>query len=138
MTQVQIDAVRRLKEEKTDGAKLDDMRTYLERYVKDTLARFCEQSEEFAAAVMAEDKSLAGCLQALKLPGRGAGYLSDFDVYRMAAQYFFPEADVEWSMKISMPQKSQTSAKILNLRLEDLLGMSGASRTSPPTSGGGK
>ncbi len=125
MKQIQIDAARKLREDKLEGAKLGDMQRYLAPYVGDVCARFCEQSEDFATAVMAEGKSLAGCLQALKLPGRGMGYCSDFDVYRMAAQYFFPEADVEWSMKISMPAKNQTSAKILNLRLEDLLGMSG-------------
>lgn len=125
MTRVQIDAARKLKEVKLEDTKLGDMQRYLAPYVADTCARFCEQSEDFATAVMAEGKSLVGCLQALKLPGRGMGYCSDFDVYRMAAQYFFPEADVEWSMKISMPAKNQTSAKILNLRLEDLLGMGG-------------
>lgn len=125
MTQVQIDAVRKLKEANLKAVKLGRMQEYLAPYVTDTLARFCEQSEEFASAVMTEGKSLGGCLQALKLPGRGMGYCSDFDVYRMAAQYFFPDADVEWSMKISMPAKNQTSAKILNLRLEDLLGFGG-------------
>ncbi len=138
MTQVQIDAVRKLREDKLESAKLDNMQRYLAPYVSNTCARFCEQSEDFATAVMAEGKSLAGCLKALKLPGAGLGYCSDFDVYRMSAQYFFPEADVEWSMKISMPAKNQTSAKILNLRLEDLLGMAGTSRAPSPTDGGGK
>lgn len=128
MTQGQIDAVRKLKEADIKAAKLDRMQEYLAPYVTDTLARFCEQSEDFAAAVMAEDKSIGGCLRALKLPGQGLGYCSDFDVYRMAAQYFFPEADVEWSMKISMPAKNQTSAKVLTLTMEQLLNLTGGAK----------
>ncbi|MBQ8340048.1 MAG: hypothetical protein IJX39_04605 [Clostridia bacterium] len=123
MTQIQTDAIRKLTEAKHDG--LDDMQKYLAPHVVKTCVQFCEQSEEFATAVMAEDKTLVGCLKAMTLPGRGMGYCSDFDVYRMAAQYFFPEADVEWSMKISVPRKSQTSAKILDLRFEDLFKMGG-------------
>ena len=123
MTQVQTDAIRKLTEAKHEG--LDDMQKYLAPHVVKTCAQFCEQSEDFATAVMAEDKTLVGCLKAMKLPGRGMGYCSDFDVYRMAAQYFFPEADVEWSMKISVPAKKQTSAKILDLRFEDFFKMGG-------------
>ena len=123
MTQIQTDAIRKLTEAKHDG--LSDMQKYLAPYVAKACAQVCEQSEEFATAVMADGKTLVGCLKAMKLPGQGMGYCSDFDVYRMAAQYFFPEADVEWSMKISVPRKNQTSAKILNLRFEDLFRMGG-------------
>ena len=118
MTQIQTDAIRKLTEAKHDG--LNDMQKYLAPHVVKALSQFCEQSEEFAAAVAAEDKTLVGCLKAMKLPGQGLGYCSDFDVYRMAAQYFFPEADVEWSMKISVPSKKQTSAKILTISFPDL------------------
>lgn len=128
MTQVQIDAVRKLKEVKLEDAKLGDMQRFLAKHVSDALAYFCEQDEDFAAAVMVDDKSFVGCLQALKLPGRGLGYLSDFDVYRMAAQYFFPEADVEYSMKISMPAKKQTPAKVLTLTMEQLLNLTGGAK----------
>ena len=120
MTDTQVKAVRKLQEEQlTPG--LTDMQKYLAPFVQKALSQFCEQSEDFSAAVLAEDKTLSGALKALKLPGRGMGYCSDFDVYRMAVQYFFPEADVEWSMKISTPAKNQTSAKILDLKFTDLL-----------------
>ena len=120
MTQVQIDAVRKLQEADFKAPKLSDMQKYLAPYVVKYCAQFCEQSVAFASAVLDEKKSLAGCLQALKLPGRGMGYCSDFDVYRMAVQYFFPEADLEWSMKISVPSNSQTSANLIELTFEDL------------------
>lgn len=124
MTQIQIDAVKKLKEENVK--QLRNKRDFIVPFLRTALSSFAEQSEEFASAVMAESKSLEGCVNALKVPQGDRVSLSDFDVYRMAAQYFFPEADVEWSMKISMPAKNQTSAKILDLRLEDLLGFGGA------------
>ena len=123
MTQVQMDAVRKLKEENVK--QLRNKRDFIVPFLRTALSGFAEQSGDFAAAVMAADKSLEGCVNSLKVPQGDRVSLSDFDVYRMAAQYFFPEADVEWSMKISMPAKNQTSAKILNLRLEDLLGLGG-------------
>lgn len=120
MTQVQIDAVRKLRE--CDIKPLRDMQAYLAPHVANALVSFCEQSSEFAEAVMAKGADLCGCVRSMKLPGRGLGYLSDFEVYRMAVQYFFDGADVEWSMKVSLP-KSQSSAKtgVLDIKLEDFL-----------------
>ena len=125
MTQIQVDAVRKLQEADLKGSKLNDMQRYLAPYVAKHCAQFCEQSESFAKAVMEEKKTLVGCLQALQLPGRGMGYCSDFDVYRMAAQYFFPEADVEWTMKISVPSNSYTCTNLIELKMEDLFDFGG-------------
>lgn len=120
MTQVQIDAVRKLNE--ASVKQLRNKRDFIVPFLRTALSSFSEQSEEFAAAVMAEDKSLEGCVNALKIPQGDRVSLSDFDVYRMAVQYFFEGADVEWSMKVSLP-KSQSSAKtgVLDIKLEDFL-----------------
>ena len=118
MKQVQTDAIRKLTEAKVKT--FQNKRDFLVPLLRKTLCGFVEQNEDFAAAVMAEGKSLEGCVSALQVPQGDRVSMSDFDVYRMAVQYFFPEADVEWSMKISMPTKKQTSAKILDLRFEDL------------------
>lgn len=126
MTQVQIDAVRKLKEENVK--QLRNKRDFIVPFLRTALSSFAEQSEDFAAAVMAADKSLEGCVNALKVPQGDRVSLSDFDVYRMAAQYFFPEADVEYSMKISMPAKNQTSAKVLTLTMEQLLNLTGGAK----------
>jgi hypothetical protein len=123
MTQVQIDAIRKLTEAKVKT--FQNKRDFLVSFLRSTLCSFCEQSEEFAAAVMADGKSLEGCVNDMKVPQGERVSMSDFDVYRMAAQYFFPEADVEWSMKISVPAKKQTSAKILDLTFADLFGGGG-------------
>lgn len=120
MTQVQIDAVRKLNE--ANVKQLRNKRDFIVPFLRTALSSFSEQSEEFAAAVMAQDKSLEGCVNALKVPQGDRVSLSDFDVYRMAVQYFFDGADVEWSMKISMP-KSQSIGKtgVLDIKLEDFL-----------------
>ena len=71
MTQTQTDAIRKLTEAKQEG--LNDMQKYLAPYVAKALTGFCEQSEEFATAVMSDGKSLVGCLKAMNLPGQGLG-----------------------------------------------------------------
>ena len=120
MTQTQTDAIRKLTEEKVK--LFQNKRDFLVPHLRKALCEFCEQDEDFAAAVMQEGKSLEGCVNDLKVPQGSNVSLSAYDCYRMAVQYFSPEADVELSMKISMPTKKQTSAKILNLRFEDLFG----------------
>ena len=119
MTDTQTNAIRKLQEEQVKQFR--NKRDFLVPFLRKTLCNFVEQSEDFAAAVMAADKSLEGCVNALDIPTGSHVSCSDFDIYRMAAQYFFPEADVEWSMKISVPSKNQTSAKILDLKFTDLL-----------------
>lgn len=126
MTQVQIDAIRKLKEENVK--QLRNKRDFIVPFLRTALSSFAEQAEEFAAAVMAADKSLEGCVNALKVPQGERVSLSDLDVYRMAVQYFFPEADVEYSMKISMPAKKQTTAKVLTLTMEQLLHLTGGGK----------
>ncbi len=122
MTDVQVRAIRKLRE--SDLAPLNNhkMMAYLAPYVVKALVSFCEQSSAFALAVVAEDRTLVKCMRSMKLPGRGLGYLSDFEVYRMAVLYFFEGADIEYQMNISLP-KSQLigNSGVLNVRLEDFL-----------------
>ena len=116
MNEVQINAVRKLRED--NGKPKTREGEYLKPFVCTALCSFCEQSAVFASAVMADGKSLTGCLDSFKVEGQA---LSDIEVYRMAAQYFFPDAVIEHRMEIKLPN-SQTSAKILDLRFEDLFG----------------
>lgn len=118
MTQVQIDAIRKLNEAKVKT--FQNKRDFLVPHLREALCGFVEQDEDFAAAVMAENKSLEGCVNDLKVPQGSNVSLSAYDCYRMAVQYFSPVADVELSMKISMPTKKQTSAKILTISFPDL------------------
>lgn len=123
MTQVQTDAIRKLTEAKVKT--FQNKRDFLVPHLREALCGFVEQNEEFAAAVMADNKSLEGCVNDMKVPQGSNVSLSAYEAYRMAVQYFAPEADVELSMKISMPTKKHTSAKILDLTFADLFGGGG-------------
>ena len=81
-------------------------------YVRDTLLHFVSQSEKFAEAVLAEDKTLTKCIESLKLVGKRA---SDLDVYNECVKYFLPDAIVEFEMKIKLPTEKAHNAIILNL-----------------------
>ena len=116
MTDIQIRAIRKLREEA--GTAKSREGEYLKPFVREALCSFCEQSPAFAAEVVKEGKSLVGCLDSFSVTGQA---LSDIEVYRMAAQYFFPDAVIEHRMEIRLP-KSQTSAKILDLKFEELFG----------------
>lgn len=118
MMPIQEEAIRKIREERTDLKS--DRLTFMRSYIADTVCSFCEQSVVFAEAVMDEKKTLAGCLKSLGIEKEH--YLSDFEVYSRAARYFFPDAIVEWTMKLR-PPKNQTSGKILDLSFEDLIGL---------------
>ena len=92
---------------------------FLLPYVRDALLSFIEQSDAFASAVLAEDKTLAGAAEEID-PGYGA--ISDLEAYRKAVQYFLPGASVDFKMTVIVPrdEDKQPSAKILNLKFEDL------------------
>ena len=123
MTQVQTDAIRKLTEEKVKP--FQNKRDFLVPHLRKALCDFCEQDTDFAAAVMFDGKSLEGCVNDMKVPQGDRVALSAIDAYRMAVQYFAPEMDVECVIRLSKPQKKQTSAKILDLKFEDLFGIGG-------------
>jgi hypothetical protein len=65
------------------------------------LCSFCEQSEEFARAVI-DGKSYDECL---KTSCKGIGQsISDFDLYTRAVQFYFPGAVIEYKMNIHMSE----------------------------------
>ena len=70
--------------------------------VMDSCARalevFAAQDAEFADAIL--DGSLVECARAIEKGCSGKGAVSDLEVYRMAAQHFFPGAEVEFNMVV--------------------------------------
>ena len=119
MTQTQIDAIRKIKEDNTEP-KTREGKT-VKPFVADTLCSFIEQSATFASSVMDEKKTLHGCIENMKLSEL---HVSDIDVYRAAVEYFLPGAIIEFDMRVKVP-KSQTSANILELNFEDVFGFGG-------------
>ena len=116
MTEIQLRAVRKLREDKTNEKLTGREAKFLVPYLQNVLADFCEQSPTFAEAVLTEGKDLLGCIHSIKINGR---YMSDFDVYRAAVAYFCPDAVIEYKMSIRVP--TATRATILDLNLEDLI-----------------
>lgn len=98
---------------------------------KDTIKAvelFCEQHPEFRQAVE-QGGSFAECLKHC-VSGSGNS-ISDLEVYKKAAQFYFPEADVRFNMQIVLPGdtpeyvaeiKQESSAKQgLSVELDSLL-----------------
>lgn len=99
--------------------------------VLDALIGFCTQNEEFADAVMVEDKTFKGAMDAVRKDVKGHG-ISDIEAYRAAVSYYFAGAVVDFVMNIRMSEfeepknepkieskKEDKKAKILSLDISD-------------------
>lgn len=113
-----------------------DMRAnFMKHAVCEALISFCKQNEEFADAVLVEDKTFEGAMKAVVAAVKGNA-ISDIDAYRVAVSYFFPGAVVDFVMNIRMSEyeepaaavketetvrkENKKKAKILSLDLDDL------------------
>ncbi|MGN0592011.1 MAG: hypothetical protein ACI4JQ_02050 [Ruminococcus sp.] len=65
---------------------------------------FCEQHPEFRQAVE-QGGSFADCLKHC-VSGSGSA-ISDIEVFKRAAQFYFPEADVHFHMQVVLPGDTQ-------------------------------
>lgn len=64
------------------------------------LRDFAQQDEEFAQAIVQNDKTLSDCCASIV---EGAGFaISDNQAYKMAAQFYFPGADVSFRMVVNL------------------------------------
>lgn len=85
------------------------------------LIAFCEQSEEFARAVIDGDDFINCLITISKDFGNAA---SDFEVYSKAVQFYFPGAVIKFEMKILMSEyelKPTPNKENLSLSLDSLL-----------------
>lgn len=85
------------------------------------LIAFCEQSEEFARAVIDGDDFI-NCLITISKDFGNA--VSDFEVYSKAVQFYFPGAVIKFEMKILMSEyelESTPNKENLSLSLDSLL-----------------
>lgn len=82
----------------------------------ETLINFCKQSDDFAKAVV-DGGSFKDCVKEIaQKTGRKA--CSDFVVYGMAVNFYFPGAKVEYTVNIVLPEQDN---KIVTLNLLDFL-----------------
>lgn len=67
-------------------------------FVASTLMNFCEQNERFARVVYETEATLSDCCA--KIMQKCGNHISDIDVYRGAVKYYFPNAEIEFTMTI--------------------------------------
>ena len=67
-------------------------------FVASTLTNFCGQSQRFAKVVFETEATLSDCCAEI-MKGCGS-HISDIDVYRGAVRYYFPNAEVQFTMAI--------------------------------------
>lgn len=69
-------------------------------YVANSLRDFCNQDERFAEAVVKSNRGFAECIENIM---KGCGNaISDIEVYRRAAKFFFPDSEVSFIMTIKL------------------------------------
>lgn len=69
-------------------------------YVANALREFCRQNELFAEAVVKTKRGFSDCVNTIM---KGCGNsISDIEVYRRAAKFFFPDSEVEFLMTIKL------------------------------------
>lgn len=67
-------------------------------FVASTLTNFCGQSQRFAQVVYETPATLSDCCAEI-MKGCGS-HISDIDVYRGAVRYYFPNAEIEFTLTI--------------------------------------
>ena len=87
--------------------------------VLSALTLFCKQSEDFAKVIYESDKKFSACMD-IVLHKHGS-CLSDIEAYRRAVGFYFEKADVEFEMKIILPDNNGNDKKAVVLNLFDLV-----------------
>ena len=82
----------------------------VKNHVASTLTHFCEQDERFAEVVYKTKRTLSDCCAAIM---KGCGQsISDIDVYRGAVRHYFPNADIDFHMTISLKGEAHTEEEM--------------------------
>lgn len=107
MTEIQNRAIEKIQAEFKEfkgGAKEKAVSSYVSNVLQDA----CKQDERFADVLLNFKQTLSDCLTDIMKNVGDA--ISDIDVYRRAAQFYFPNSDIEMTMRIEItgdkPDKS--------------------------------
>lgn len=77
----------------------DKYASAMKKAVREAIETFCKQDEEFAQAV-AQGGSFADCMKAV---AKNCGSsISDLEAYRRAVQFYFPGAEIRWTMTVDL------------------------------------
>ena len=106
-----------------------DSKKDVKTLVEEALSLFCDQNSEFAQAVKQSGRTATECVESAV---RGCGNsISDIELYRRAAAFYFEDATVHFSMTIDLGDGGFSNAPTesladkpsggLSLSLDDLL-----------------
>lgn len=88
------------------GFKGDRYGMAVKNHVAATITHFCEQNERFAEVVYKTKRTLSDCCAEIM---KGCGQsISDIDVYRGAVRNYFPNADIDFHMTITLTGDAPT------------------------------
>ena len=69
-------------------------------YVANALREFCAKSDRFAEVLYKTRRSMSDCVKEIM---KGCGqHISDIEVYRRAARFYFPNSEVDFVMTITI------------------------------------
>lgn len=90
--------------------KGDRYGTAVKNHVAATITHFCEQNERFAEVVYKTKRTLSDCCAEIM---KGCGQsISDIDVYRGAVRNYFPNADIDFHMTITLTGDAPTEEEM--------------------------
>lgn len=82
----------------------------VKNHVASTITHFCEQNERFAEVVYKTKRTLSDCCAEIM---KGCGQsISDIDVYRGAVRNYFPNADIDFHMTITLTGEAPTAEEM--------------------------
>lgn len=116
------EAVEKLSEESKQG-KFDRHASAMKSAVCDALKTFAQQDAEFAQAIV-QGGSFEECMAAVAKNCGSA--ISDLEAYRRGVQFYFPGADVQFHMTVSLcpmeeEEEERPKAKTKFIDLSDFL-----------------
>lgn len=82
----------------------------VKNHVAATITHFCEQNERFAEVVYKTKRTLSDCCAEI-MKGCGTS-ISDIDVYRGAVRNYFPNADIDFHMTITLTGEAPTAEEM--------------------------
>lgn len=85
----------------------------------EALKLFCEQAAEFTQAVEQSGKSYQDCLDSIEKTVHGRGSVSDFEVFKAAAEFYFTGAEIHFDMRIDLGENDDTPP--VTVSFDDLL-----------------
>lgn len=95
------------------GFKGDRYGMAVKNHVAATITHFCEQNERFAEVVYKTKRTLSDCCAEIM---KGCGQsISDIDVYRGAVRNYFPNADIDFHMTITLTGDAPTAEEMERL-----------------------